>query len=73
VPQEQLATKIDSDVLASLRGLAQKEGRNVDTLVEEALRDLIQKHQEPSPRPHVTAAYEASHKKFATLYKKLAE
>lgn len=73
MPQEQFATKIDSDVLASLRSLAQEAGLNMDALVEEALRDLIQKHQEPRPRPHVTAAYEASHEKFATLYKKLAE
>jgi hypothetical protein len=73
MPQEQFATQIDSDILASVRNLAQEEGRNVDTLVEEALRDLLQKHQQPRPRPHVIAAYLASHEKFATLYKKLAE
>jgi hypothetical protein len=73
VPQEQLATQIDSDVLASIRNLAQEEGREIDNLVEEALRDLIQKHRQPHPRPHVTAAYRASQEKFATLYKKLAE
>jgi hypothetical protein len=73
VPQQQFVTQLDSDVLASVRNMAQEEGRKIDDLVEEALRDLIQKRQHPGPRPDVIAAYMGSHKKFATLYKKLAE
>jgi hypothetical protein len=73
VPQEQLATQIDSDVLATVRNLAAEEGRKIDTLVEEALRDLIRKHQHPAPRLDVIATYMGSHEGFAALYKKLAE
>jgi hypothetical protein len=80
VPQEQLATQIDSDVLATVRNLAAEEGRKIDTLVEkidtlveEALRDLIRKHQHPAPRLDVIATYMGSHERFAALYKKLAE
>jgi hypothetical protein len=47
VPQEQFSTQIDSDVLASVRNLAQEEG---DNLVEEALRDLDSKASIAPPR-----------------------
>ena len=45
----------------------------VQTLVDEALADLIEKHKNAKPRAHVMGAYLASHEKYGTLYKKLAE
>jgi hypothetical protein len=42
-------------------------------LVEEALTDLIEKRKKATPRTHVMGAYLASHDKYASLYKKLAE
>ena len=41
--------------------------------MDEALTDLIEKRKNAKPRPHVMAAYLASHEKYASLYKKLAE
>ena len=41
--------------------------------VDEALADLIEKHKNARPRPHVMGAYLASHEKYGLLYKKLAE
>jgi hypothetical protein len=43
--------------------------------VDEALADLIEKHRNAKPRPHVMGVYLASHEKFVSLllYKKLAE
>ena len=71
--REKFATQVNSQILTDLRTLAQTEGRQLQTLVEEALADLIEKHRNLKPRPNVMAAYLASHEKFAPLYKKLAE
>ncbi len=67
------ATQVDGRLLADLRHLSRREGRQIQTLVEEALTDLIVKRKQDRPRTHVMATYRASHKKYATLYKKLAE
>ena len=71
--REKFATQVNSETLAAIRTLAQSEGRQLQALMDEALADLIEKHKNGKPRPHVMGAYLASHEKFAPLYKKLAE
>jgi hypothetical protein len=71
--REKFATQVDSTLLASVRNLAQQEGRQLQAVVEEALADLIEKRKNTRPRPSVMAAYLASHDKYGPLYKKLAE
>jgi len=71
--REKFATQVNSKVLAAVRALAEKEGRQLQVLVDEALTDLLEKHNGAKPRPRVMAAYLASHEKYAGLYKKLAE
>jgi hypothetical protein len=56
-----------------VRSLAEQEGRQLQALVDEALADLIEKRKRATPRAHVMGAYLASHEKYASLYKKLAE
>jgi hypothetical protein len=56
-----------------VRTLARTEGRQLQALLDEALADLIEKHKNAKPRPHVMGAYLASHEKYGPLYKKLAE
>lgn len=73
MPREKFATQVDSDILTAVRGLAQKEGRQLQALVDEALSDLIEKHKQARPRPHVIGAYLASHERYGSVYKKLAE
>ncbi len=72
-PREKFATQVNADLLSAVRSLAQTEGRQLQALVDEALADLLEKRKHANPRPHVMAAYHASHDKFSTLYKKLAE
>lgn len=67
------ATQVDSETLETVRELARAEGRHIQALVDEALRDLIEKRTQSRPRSHVMAAYQSSHEKYASLYKKLAE
>ena len=71
--REKFATQINSDILVTVRILAEKEGRQIQALVDEALADLIEKRKRSTPRPHVMAAYAASHKEYGPVYKKLAE
>lgn len=71
--REKFATQVDTKILASVRKLAKTEGRQLQALVDEALADLIEKRKYGRPRDHVMAAYQASHEKYADLYKKLAQ
>ncbi len=70
--REKFATQVAPELLSSVRSLAQKEGRQLQALVEEALADLLEKHKNGRPRAQVMAAYQGSHRKYAELYKKLA-
>lgn len=71
--REKFATQVKSDILSAVRALADKEGRQLQALVDEALTDLIEKRKKATPRAHVMGAYLASHEKYGPLYKKLAE
>ena len=71
--REKFATQVDSEILAAVRDLAKNEGRQIQALVDEALADLIDKHNGTRPRAHVMAAYQGSHQRYGGLYKKLAE
>jgi hypothetical protein len=71
--RKKFATQVNSEILSAVRRLADKEGRQLQVLVEEALADLIEKRKKATPRSHVMSAYLSSHEKYASLYKKLAE
>ena len=71
--REKFATQVNSEILRTVRSIAQSEGRQLQVLVDEALADLIEKRNQSRPRANVMATYQASHEKFAPLYKKLAE
>jgi len=71
--REKFATQVNSEILRAVRSLAEKEGRQLQALVDEAFADLIEKRKNATPRSHVMGAYLASHDKYGSLYKKLAE
>jgi hypothetical protein len=71
--KEKFATQVNSEILAEVRALAHSEGRQLQALVDEALADLVEKRRNTRPRPHVMSAYDASHERFAELYRKLAK
>lgn len=71
--REKFATQVNSEILSNVRDLAVSEGRQLQSLVDEALADLIEKRKQARPRANVMAAYQASHGRFGALYKKLAE
>ena len=71
--REKFATQLDSALVADLRVLAKQEGRQIQALVEEAVVGLLEERRQGKARPHVMAAYQKSHARFAQLYWKLAE
>jgi hypothetical protein len=71
--REKFATQVNSEVLRAVRDLADKEGRQLQALVDEALTDLIEKRRNANARAHVMAQYQASHNQYAGLYQKLAK
>jgi hypothetical protein len=71
--REKFATQVTSQILAELRAIAHTEGRQLQALVDEALADLIEKRKNTRPRAHVMSAYNASHERYAELYRQLAK
>jgi len=71
--RQKFATQVDPDLIEAVREIAKEEDRQVQTLVDEALADLVEKRRLGKPRQHVMTAYRASHARFSRLYKKLAE
>ena len=66
------AMRLDAALCRALRALAQAEGCQPQTLVEEAVTRLLEERQARQARPEVMAAYQASHERFGMLYEKLA-
>ncbi len=66
------ATQLDAELIDAVRGLAQSEGRQIQSVMEEALADLLEKRRRSQPRRHVMAQYETSVRSFGPLYERLA-
>lgn len=64
---------IDQELVKKLSELADREGRSLQSFIDEALTDLLQKKALEQMRPQMKTAYQASLDQFDPLYKKLAE
>lgn len=73
--REKFATQVDSTLLESVRRLAKAEGRQIQAVVEDALRQHLGAKQgaKNRGREHVMAAYLESTERFSGLYEKLAK
>lgn len=71
--REKFATQVDPAVLEQIRRLAREEGRQLQALIDEALRDLVDKRLKSRPRPHVMQAYLSSMPEYDSLYERLAK
>ena len=65
------ATQLSADVLMQLKETAKKEGRQIQAVLDEALRDYFQSRQQP--RPHVMKSLRASIRQHKVLYQELAK
>ena len=67
------ATQADPVVLENLRHIAADEGRHIQALVDEALREYIERKTENIPRRHVMGSLRSSMARYDGLYKELAK
>jgi len=70
---EKFTSQAAPEVLAALRQLADAQGRQFQSILDEALRDYLDRHQKERPRRHVMAAFSSSLEEFDSLYRDLAK
>ena len=73
VTREKFSSQASPEVLAALREIAQRQGRQFQAVLDEALRDYIGRQQSERPRNHVMASFAASLDEFDSLYRELAK
>ena len=62
-----------TEALAALRVIAEAQGRQFQAVLEEALREYIDRQQKERPRRHVMAAFASSLDEFDSLHRELAK
>ncbi len=71
--REKFSSQADPELLAAMREMAQSQGRHFQALLDEALRDYMDRMQTQRPRKHAMAAFAASVSEFDSLYRNLAK
>jgi hypothetical protein len=67
------ATQADPKVLEEVRSIAAREGKQLQNVIDEALRDFIEKRKRGKPRPEVLTALGESLAEYEALYRELAK
>ena len=70
-PRRKFSSRAPDDVLASLQRLARADGRTVQAVLEEALRQYVEQREAGQPRRHVMRALNDSLGEFDSLYRGL--
>jgi len=73
VTREKFSSQATPEVPAALRQIAESQGRQFQAVLDEALRDYIDRQQKERPRRHVMTAFAASLDEFDSLYRELAK
>lgn len=71
--RKKFATQMDAELLRRLRAHAKSEGRQIQSVLEEAVELLLKEKQGYVMQPDIRSAYEASLEQFDDLYKRLAQ
>lgn len=71
--REKFSSQAAPEVLRSLRAIADSEGRQFQAVLDEALREYIERKEKGQPRRHVLAALASSIDEFDALYRELAK
>ncbi len=67
------SSQADPKVLSTMKAIAKSEGRQLQHLLDEAMRQYIDNKLSGRARPHVKRSLDQSMKQFDTLYTKLAQ
>lgn len=71
--RQKFASQADADLLDDMKAIAAAEGRQFQSVVEEAFAEYIARKKGDKPRPHVMSHLKASIARNAELYRKLAK
>jgi hypothetical protein len=71
--REKFSSQASPEVLAALRQIAESQGRQFQAVLDEAMRDYIDRQQKERPRRHVMATFASSLEEFDSLYRELAK
>ncbi len=71
--RQKFATQVEGELLARIRGIAKSEGRQVQTVVEDAFRTYLDDRQREIPRTRVMKHFQEGLERYATLYERLAK
>jgi predicted transcriptional regulator len=71
--REKFSSQAAPAVLAALRHIAESQGRQFQAVLDDALRDYIDRQQKERPRRHVMASFASSQDEFDSLYRELAK
>jgi hypothetical protein len=71
--REKFSSQAAPDVLSALRQIAESDGRQFQAVLDEALRDYIERKAKGRPRRHVVDAFTQSVTEFDSLYRELAK
>ena len=69
--RQKFATQVEVGLLAEIRQIANRDGRQLQAVVEDAFRIYLEERKRTKPRAHVIAHYDGSHDRFASLYERL--
>ena len=71
--REKISTQASPDVLAALRDLAAVQGRQFQAVLDDAMRDYLERQTKTRPRQHVMSSFASSIEEFDSLYRDLAK
>ena len=71
--EDKFSYKVSPEVLAALHELAASQGRQLQAILEDALREYLEREQRDHPRQHVISEFASSLNEFDELYKDLAK
>ncbi len=71
--RQKFASQAAPDVLEAVRSIADDEGRQLQSVIEEALREYVERKRGERPREQVLAHLQASVQEHRELYRRLAE
>ena len=67
------STQMDSELLKELKYLAHSEGRQIQAIVEEAVKEYVAVNNPARPNPKVMAAAQECIERFGPMLEKLAK
>lgn len=67
------SSQADPEVLKAMQAIADQEGRQLQAVIGDAMREYLARRQQQAPRRNVLEAFQKSLKERDELYRKLAK